>query len=190
MEDSEEMEQRDDIIPSPDILKHTKLTMQDEITRKVNNDSNSTMDGLGKAVIVGNGNLEESSKSDSNPNETDVFLTKFCTEQDGHAYKICPEKWTIDDQGFGIWWEGDCQPKSFQDIRKTVRCETEGLQQQMTDKEIFFRWAESIGRHKSGTVDELDQIPQVIERVKIRELKSIVSKQGMKIDMLERKSKE
>ena len=56
----------------------------------------------------------------------------------------------------------------------------------MTDKEIFFRWAESIGRHKSGSTDELDEIPQVIERVKIRELKSITSKQGIKLDMLEK----
>ena len=111
----------------------------------MNNDSNSTMDGLGKAIINKSNKSdvsEESPKSDSSPTETDIFLAKFCSEHDGYAYKICPEKWTIDDQGFGIWWEGDCQPKSFQDIRKSVRCDTEGLQEEMTEKEIFFKWAE------------------------------------------------
>ena len=119
MVDSDEENQRETIIPEMDIIKNTKLSMQHVITSKVNNDSNSTMDGLGKAVMAqSSDHVDESPKSQSSPNETDIFLAKFCSEHNGHAYKICPDKWTINDQGFGAWWEGDCQPMSFQDIRK------------------------------------------------------------------------
>ena len=62
--------------------------------------------------------------------ETNVFLAKFCGEG-GNTYKICPEKWTIDDQGFGIdltWCKGEVQPMSFVDIKREVMRATEGLQ--------------------------------------------------------------
>lgn len=34
-------------------------------------------------------------KSDET-NDTDIFLAKFCSES-GQTYRICPEKWTIND---------------------------------------------------------------------------------------------
>ena len=60
----------------------------------------------------------------------------------------------------------------------------------MSDKEIFFKWAESIGRHKSGDETTLDELPRAIERMKIRELKSQFARHSMRLEALESKNKD
>ena len=145
--DSEDKEKKELV---PDILKNTKLMMQNSFITKVNNDSNSTMDGLGKAAVVGDDSNEYSRHGPANQSETETFIALFCSDQ-GINLKICPEKWTVDDQRFGAWWDTtNSTPKSFVDIRKEVYLETEGLQQQMTDKEILVKWAEMKGKQKPG----------------------------------------
>lgn len=75
--------------------------------------------------------------------ETDVFIDIF-SSSGGRAYKICPVKWLVVDQGFGIdvtCCQGQCQPKSMQDIEKIVKLNADGTQKALTPKETFLRWA-------------------------------------------------
>ena len=111
-----------------------------EIAAKALNDPHAllgqTADGmLGKAAVIAAGSAErigaitESVDEEddfgggvSAESETAVFLKKFCS-RDGNTYKICPEKWTIVDQGFGTdltCCAGACEAKSFLDIKKEV----------------------------------------------------------------------
>ena len=149
-----------------------------EISSKVKNDplliGQSSEGMLGKAAMIITNEKEaietdsiddeedfvDEKKSDET-NETDIFLTKFCSEG-GQTYRLCPEKWTINDQGFGIdvtCCGGECQPKSFNDIQKEVKRTTEGLQTQMSNREIFFRWAVQVNRQRSHSDLSLNEIP-------------------------------
>ena len=82
---------------------------------------------LGKAAIItpilkeqSESNIdEEDDFADAKPSEestlTEVFLSKFSSNE-GKTYRLCPYKWTINDQGFGTdvtCCSGECQPKSF-----------------------------------------------------------------------------
>ena len=95
--------------------------------------------------------IDEKNPSEDGVMETEFFIAKFCTAE-GNAYRLCPEKWTINDQGFGTdvtCCNGECRPKSFQDIMKEVKRISEGLQTQMSEREIFFKWAVSQGRQRN-----------------------------------------
>ena len=72
---------------------------------------------------------EEEDEEDGGVGETEVFIAKFCSSareggtSSGNTFRICPEKWTINDQGFGAdmtCCSGECHPKSFKEIRREV----------------------------------------------------------------------
>ena len=52
----------------------------------------------------------------------------------------------------------------------------------MSDREVFFKWAVTQGRQRSEFDLSLDVIPQPIERVKLRELKSVLQKHSQKFE--------
>ena len=69
-------------------------------------------------------------KPSEESNSTEVFLNKFCSDE-GKTYRICPYKWTINDQGFGpdlTCCNSECTPKNFVEITMEVKRLTEGLQ--------------------------------------------------------------
>ena len=103
---------------------------------------------------------EESNEQLARLSDTDAFLKVF-TSKTGPTYKLCPKEWLITDWGFGVditCCAGDCHPISMHEIRKM----THGND----DRECFLNWARLMGR--SVVNDELGEIPQVVERVKIR----------------------
>ena len=105
---------------------------------------------------------EETNEQLTRLSDTDAFLKVF-TSKHGPTYKLCPKEWLITDWGFGAditCCAGDCHPISMPEIRKM----THGND----DKECFMNWARLVGRSVTG--ETLDEIPQVYERVKIRQV--------------------
>jgi len=101
--------------------------------------------------------------------ETDAFLGLF-TSMNGQVYKVCPKRWTVNDVGFGpdmTCCDGDCQPLSMNEIKKIIKPKSE----RPTSKEYMLAWARSVGKQNSNEeCTELDQIPQPLERAKLRSL--------------------
>jgi hypothetical protein len=67
------------------------------------------------------------------------------------------------------------------DIEKLVKLNADGTSKALTPKETFVRWAQIVGKQKSLGL-ELDQIPQLIERLKLRVLNKQVSSHTLKFD--------
>jgi hypothetical protein len=104
---------------------------------------------------------EETHEQQARLSETEAFLKVF-TSKHGPEYKLCPKEWLITDWGFGVditCCQGDCHPLSIRDIRK--------MSHGSSDRECFMNWARLIGKASDHTLDE---IPQVNERVKIRQV--------------------
>ena len=93
----------------PNRLSSDSLGDEDDFADEENS-SNANATARGDA-----GNSKENSVLGKVGSETAVFLNKFC-ENGGRTYRLCPEKWTINDQGFGpdlTCCGGDCQSKTF-----------------------------------------------------------------------------
>ena len=70
------------------------------------------------------------------------------------------------------------------DIEKLVKLNADGTSKALTPKETFLRWAQIVGKQKSLDL-ELDQIPQLIERLKLRALNKQVSGHFLKFEQLQ-----
>ena len=72
----------------------------------------------------------------------------------------------------------------MQDIEQLVKLNADGTCKALSPKETFVRWAQIVGQQKSLGL-ELDQIPQLLERVKLRALNRQVTGQAQKHDQLQ-----